>query len=119
MLGIGYLPVTGGLFLGSDATNALAAAGSFPITQDQRNTVRSRFRYEVTPRLDLKLNEKNTLVLSYSYMTNSQSGQGVSGFSLPTFNGVSRAYSTDSGEESLRATETAILNPTTIHASDQ
>jgi len=51
MLGIGYLPVTGGLFLGSDAAGALGATGSFPISQDQRNTVRSRFRYEITPRV--------------------------------------------------------------------
>ena len=49
MAGIGYLPVTGGLFLGDDATNALSR-GSFPISQDQRNTVQSRFRYQVSPR---------------------------------------------------------------------
>ncbi len=32
MLGVGYLPVTGGLFLGSDAAGALGQTGSFPIT---------------------------------------------------------------------------------------
>lgn len=50
MLGIGYLPVTGGLFLGSDAQGALAASTSFPITQDQRNSLRGRFRYQLTSR---------------------------------------------------------------------
>ena len=50
MLGVGYLPVTGGLFLGDDATAQIASTGSFPITQDQRNTVRSRVRYQVVPR---------------------------------------------------------------------
>src|SRR3984893_12609592 len=47
-----YLPVTGGLFLGDDAADALSnAAGRFLGTQDQRNTVRTRFRYLLTPRL--------------------------------------------------------------------
>ncbi|HEX4594640.1 MAG TPA: TonB-dependent receptor [Bryobacteraceae bacterium] len=50
MLGVGYLPVTGGLFLGSDAASVLGSSTSFPITQDQRNSVRSRFRYQIAPR---------------------------------------------------------------------
>jgi hypothetical protein len=50
MLGVGYLPVTGGLFLGSDAAGLLAMSNSFPVTQDQRNSVRSRFRYQIAPR---------------------------------------------------------------------
>ena len=49
-LGVGYLPVVGGLFLGDNAVGALGATGAFPITQDQRNTVRARFRYQVIPR---------------------------------------------------------------------
>ena len=51
LLGVGYLPVTGGLFLADDAISMLNSAGSFPVTQDQRNTVRLRFRYEITPRV--------------------------------------------------------------------
>ncbi len=52
MVGVAYLPVTGGLFLGADAANALGqSSGKFPISQDQRNTVRGRIRYEITPRL--------------------------------------------------------------------
>jgi hypothetical protein len=51
MVGNAWLPVTGGLFLGDDATNALSnITGHFPISQDQRNTVRGRTRYEITPR---------------------------------------------------------------------
>ena len=48
--GRGYTPVTGGLFLGSDAANALIPTGAFPDSQDQRNSVSSRFRYQVRPR---------------------------------------------------------------------
>jgi outer membrane cobalamin receptor len=52
MVGSAYLPVTGGLFLGDDAANALSnLSGRFWVTQDQRNTVRTRFRYQFTDRL--------------------------------------------------------------------
>ena len=51
MLGVGFFPVTGGLLLGSEAAGALNDTQRFPISQDQRNTVRSRFRYQVTPRV--------------------------------------------------------------------
>ena len=45
-------PVTGGLFLGDDADSAASAlTGHFPDSQDQRNTVRGRARYQVIPRL--------------------------------------------------------------------
>jgi len=45
-------PVTGGLFLGDDATGATTdLTGHFPDSQDQRNTVRARVRYQVNPRL--------------------------------------------------------------------
>jgi len=52
MVGSTYLPVTGGLFLGDAAANALSkTAGRFWDTQDQRNTARTRFRYVFTSRL--------------------------------------------------------------------
>lgn len=50
MAGFGYTPVTGGLFLGDEASEALANTGRFPVSQDQRNTVSSRFRYQLVPR---------------------------------------------------------------------
>ena len=50
MVGFGYTPVTGGLFLGDEASDALANTGRFAVSQDQRNTVSSRFRYQVVPR---------------------------------------------------------------------
>jgi outer membrane cobalamin receptor len=52
MVGAAYLPVTGGLFLGEEASNALTqTSGRFWVTQDQRNTVRTRFRYQLAERL--------------------------------------------------------------------
>jgi hypothetical protein len=52
MRGNGYFPVTGGLFIGDDAAQAISAtSGVFPVSQDQRNTVRARFRYDINRRL--------------------------------------------------------------------
>jgi hypothetical protein len=51
MVGSAYLPVTGGLFLGDAAAQALSQlTGRFWTTQDQRHTVRSRFRYQLARR---------------------------------------------------------------------
>jgi hypothetical protein len=44
-----WFPVTGGLFLGGDG--GAPPTGHFPDSQDQRNTVRGRLRYQVKPRL--------------------------------------------------------------------
>jgi hypothetical protein len=56
MVGDAYLPVTGGLFLGDAASNALSQTnGRFWVRQDQRNTVRTRFRYQLVERIWLAL----------------------------------------------------------------
>src|SRR5262249_3924114 len=41
-------PITGGLFLGADAEDALTDTSRFSVTQDQRNTARARLRYQLT-----------------------------------------------------------------------
>ncbi len=52
MVGSAYLPVTGGLFLGSDATGVLSNTnGRFWVTQDQRHTIHGRIRYQLMQRL--------------------------------------------------------------------
>lgn len=54
--GNGYFPATGGLFLGDDAAQAIQqTSGVFPVSQEERNTVRARFRYEVTSRFWLAM----------------------------------------------------------------
>ena len=48
LVGSAYLPVTGGLFLGDGVATALAQTGGrIWVSQDQRNTVRSRVRYDL------------------------------------------------------------------------
>lgn len=54
-IGIGQGPITGGLFLGSDASNALTDNSQFPVSQDQRNTARARLRFEANRRAWLAL----------------------------------------------------------------
>ena len=49
-VGQAWFPVTGGLFLGDDA-QGIPTSGHFPDSQDQRNTVRGRLRYQIHPRL--------------------------------------------------------------------
>jgi hypothetical protein len=52
MVGAAYLPVTGGLFLGAEAEEALNnKSGRFWVSQDQRNTVRVRVRYQLVSRV--------------------------------------------------------------------
>src|SRR5579871_660882 len=51
MLGMGRLPITGGLLLDDNAAGLLQSTEQFPVTQDQRNTARARIRYQVAPRL--------------------------------------------------------------------
>jgi hypothetical protein len=53
--GIGQGPITGGLFLGVDAANALTDASKFAVTQDQRNTARARIRFQAERRVWLAL----------------------------------------------------------------
>lgn len=67
-------------------------------------------RLSFNPRFDYQINDKNTLVVRYSFERSSVDNQGINTFSLP-----SRAYSTRSTGHEFRLTETMIINPTTIN----
>lgn len=49
-IGIGQGPITGGLFLGDDATG-ISDTSKFPVSQDQRNTLHARVRFQATGRV--------------------------------------------------------------------
>ncbi|MGC0771824.1 MAG: TonB-dependent receptor [Candidatus Acidiferrum sp.] len=53
--GFGQGPITGGLFLGDVAAAGLTDTSRFAVSQDQRNTLRARVRYEATQRVWLAL----------------------------------------------------------------
>ncbi|HLJ23777.1 MAG TPA: TonB-dependent receptor [Candidatus Acidoferrales bacterium] len=48
--GTGQGPITGGLFLGSD-TEGISDTSKFPVSQDQRNTLRANVRFQAMERL--------------------------------------------------------------------
>jgi hypothetical protein len=49
-IGVGQGPITGGLFIGSQAIAGLADNSRFPVSQDQRNTARGRLRFQASKR---------------------------------------------------------------------
>jgi hypothetical protein len=49
MRGTADLPITGGLLLGDDEATLLTSTDWFPVSQDQRHTVRGGLSYQVTP----------------------------------------------------------------------
>jgi hypothetical protein len=55
MRGVGDLPITGGLFLGEEAESLLQSTDRFPISQDQRHTVRERITYRAARSVTLTL----------------------------------------------------------------
>lgn len=63
-----WFPVTGGLFLGDDVTDAQTQlTGHFPDSQDQRNTVRTRFRYGLSKHLWLAAGVESGSGLPFDY----------------------------------------------------
>ena len=66
-------------------------------------------RTTFSPRIDYALSSKNTLVFRYEY-EHSTAIQGVGGYSLET-----RAYGNFSTQQTIRLTETSILNKRTVN----
>lgn len=68
MVGSAYLPITGGLFLGDNAATVLSQRnGRLWVTQDQRNTVHTRFRYQVVPRIWVAFGGENGSGLPFEF----------------------------------------------------
>ena len=65
---------------------------------------------EINPRVDFKINDKNTMVFSSGYDTSSRKNSGVGGFSL-----LSRASQSKSTEQTYRITETSMVNSKTVN----
>jgi hypothetical protein len=72
-VGNAWFPVTGGLFLGDDAVSATTQlTGHFPDSQDQRNTVRARVRYQIIPRLWAAVGSEYGSGLPFDFQGNEQ-----------------------------------------------
>ena len=69
-------------------------------------------RTSVSPRLDYMLNAQNTLTLRYQYTRIGSDNQGVGSYSLS-----STGYNQRTTENTVQATETAVLSPSTVSES--
>ena len=67
-------------------------------------------RFQINPRFDYQINDKNTLVLRYDFTRFTAENQGVQDISLP-----SRASQTTSRNHEFRLTETMIINAKTVN----
>jgi len=67
-------------------------------------------RTDVSPRVDLQLGEKNTLVTRFEYEVNDQNNEGVGALNLPT-----TGYYSSASEETLQISDTQIVSPKVIN----
>lgn len=67
-------------------------------------------RTDISPRVDLALGEKNTLVTRFQYEVNDQNNVGVGGLNLP-----STGYYSSASEAELQVSDTQILTPRIIN----
>ncbi|HYN86639.1 MAG TPA: carboxypeptidase regulatory-like domain-containing protein [Pyrinomonadaceae bacterium] len=67
-------------------------------------------RTTFSPRLDWQLNPTNTLVFRYTYERANRINEGVGGFNLPE-----RAFDSESTQQTIQLTETAVINQRVIN----
>ena len=89
--------------------NATTIDQNFSIVPFQLEFKELRDRFFVSPRFDLQLNEKNTLIVTYDFRRITSQNFG-GGFALQ-----SRATQTENTSNTIKLTETAILNAKTIN----
>ena len=67
-------------------------------------------RTDISPRIDLALGEKNTLVTRFQYEENDQNNVGVGGLVLPT-----AGYNSSTSETTLQVSDTQVVNQRVIN----
>ncbi|HEX8775327.1 MAG TPA: TonB-dependent receptor [Pyrinomonadaceae bacterium] len=94
----------------NDVINAIILDPLFFPTPFSQTVLTPTRRTTFSPRLDYQLNQNNTLVARYTYQRANAINSGVGDFSL-----LSRAFDTESTEQTLQLTETAIINQSVIN----
>lgn len=93
-----------------DEANTIAATVLDPVTLApelfQTTLPEIDRRTAISPRFDLQVGEKHTLIFRYDYLSDGSDGDGVGGFALP-----SRATDSDSTSHTFSFTDTFIVNP--------
>jgi hypothetical protein len=90
--------------------NATTLDGAANIVNFSQEFVVPTERFSVSPRFDYQINQNNTLVARYSYTRFKADNQGIGGITLPSL-----ASQLTSTENSIRLTETMIINPKTVN----
>jgi len=67
-------------------------------------------RYDINPRVDLALGEKNTLVIRYQYETGSVQNGGIGNLTLPT-----AGYNTSQTENTIQISDTQLISPRVVN----
>jgi hypothetical protein len=92
--------------------NALVLDPSLNITPFQRAVLTPLIDIEFSPRFDVQINERNTLVARYFFERSKSQNGGLGGFDL-----LSRGFDSVDTEHTLRLTETSVLSPTIVNES--
>ncbi|MBX3292407.1 MAG: TonB-dependent receptor [Acidobacteria bacterium] len=90
--------------------NALVLDPSLNIVSFNQDVQVPTRRFNIGPRFDYQINDRNTLVVRYNFGRSTSENQGIGDTSLP-----SRAFASTSREHEIRITETMIINPKTVN----
>jgi len=90
------------------AVNALDPAD--PMLPYVQAVANPRHRTNVGPRLDYAITKNNTLTVRYQYYRDTETNDGLSGFTLPT-----QAYNSISTEHTFQASDTQVLGAKVIN----
>ncbi len=90
--------------------NAVTLDSAFNETPFSQAVVNPTWRTTVSPRVDYQLTPKNTLTARYSYAQRGSDNNGIGQFSLP-----SQGFDTRNTEQSIQATETAMLGTRAVN----
>ncbi len=95
---------------GTELVNATILDGSNAILPFRNEYTVPNRRFELSPRFDYAINDKNTLVARYNFERRTRDNNGIGEFSL-----LSRAFATTNTEHEIRLTETMVINAKTIN----
>jgi hypothetical protein len=96
---------------GNDVISAIVLDPALNIVPFNQTVVRPIRSTTFSPRLDYQINDTNTLVARYTYQQSERANMGLQGgFALPSV-----AYTTDTTQQTVQLTETAIINKKIIN----
>ena len=93
-------------------TNALVLDQNLNTIQQTFATANPVNEFEFNPRLDLKINDANTLVVRYGFERGARDNAGIGGFNL-----ASRGFDSTETDQYVRITETAVIGSRIVNES--